>query len=282
MLQALHYTRPPLARFCRSLEAELGHPAQANAYFTPGAAQGFGVHHDTHDVFVLQVSGEKRWLVYEPVLDLPLKEQRYSPRLGLPGPPVMDFLLGPGDTLYLPRGWLHEARTSAADSFHITVGVNVYTRLDALRAAVESLADDVEARRSAPADGALPAALLERLAARLEPEQVRRRRRERFVASRRPILEGQLSELRGLDSLGPDTPVERRETVIADLDGTALVFEGKRIAFPPQAQAALEAVFAATGSFRPSELPGLDAESRLVLVRRLVREGFLRRSAAGA
>ncbi len=32
-----------------------------NAYYTPRAAQGLPVHHDTHDVFVLQVSGEKRW-----------------------------------------------------------------------------------------------------------------------------------------------------------------------------------------------------------------------------
>ena len=27
--------------------------------------------YDTHDVLVLQVSGSKRWLVYEPVLELP-------------------------------------------------------------------------------------------------------------------------------------------------------------------------------------------------------------------
>ena len=37
-------------------------------------AQGFKVHHDTHDVFCLQVEGEKRWLVYPPVLELPLKQ----------------------------------------------------------------------------------------------------------------------------------------------------------------------------------------------------------------
>ena len=55
---------------------DLGHPVQANAYATPAGAQGFAVHHDTHDVFVLQVAGEKRWLVYEPALELPLKDQR--------------------------------------------------------------------------------------------------------------------------------------------------------------------------------------------------------------
>ena len=51
VLQGLHLNWQPLAEFCRSLESELGHPAQANAYFTPRSAQGLPVHHDTHDVF---------------------------------------------------------------------------------------------------------------------------------------------------------------------------------------------------------------------------------------
>ena len=78
VVQALHHWWPPLAAFCRRLEAALGHPAQANAYYTPRSAQGLPVHHDTHDVFCLQVAGEKRWLVYEPVLELPLQDQRYG------------------------------------------------------------------------------------------------------------------------------------------------------------------------------------------------------------
>ena len=56
VLQGLHLTSPSVAAFCRSLEETLGHPAQANAYYTPRHAQGLPVHHDTHDVFVLQRS----------------------------------------------------------------------------------------------------------------------------------------------------------------------------------------------------------------------------------
>ena len=71
--------------------------------------------------------------------------------------------------------------------------------------------------------------------------------------------------------------------MIADLDGTTLSFEGKHVTLPEHAREELEAVFAADGPFTPAGLPGgLDEESRLVLVRRLIREGFLRRSAAGA
>jgi len=275
VFQGLHLNWQPLAEFCRSLEGELGHPAQANAYFTPRSAQGLPVHHDTHDVFSLQVVGEKRWLVYEPAWELPLKHQRYKAEtMGEPGEPVLDVTLQAGDTLYLPRGWLHEAKTSETDSLHLTVGVNVYTWMDAFRAALDGCAGEVEFRRSPEDDGADD--LLELLAKQLQPERVERRRRRKLVRSRRPILGGQLSQLRALEGLDLDTVVERRPTVLFDLAGTTLSFEGKDIAFPDEAAEELAYVAGSEDPFTPGELPGeLDDEGRLVLVRRLVREGFL-------
>jgi hypothetical protein len=285
VLQALHLHHLPLAEFCRGLEAELDHPVQANAYYTPRGAQGLAVHHDTHDVFCLQVAGAKRWLVYEPALDLPLKNQRYAPELGRPGAPVLDVVLHSGDTLYLPRGWLHEALTSDEDSLHLTVGVNVYTRLDAVRAALEEVGrDDVEYRR-ALAGGELPVDdLLARLADRLRQRDVARRRREKFVATRRPIRDDQFDRLRRLDQLALETFVERRPTVIFDLSAAskeiALSFEGRRVSFPAHAREAVEAAVHSEEPFRAADLPGtLDEHGRLVLVRRLLREGFLRFSA---
>jgi hypothetical protein len=273
VLQGMHHSWPPLGEFCRVLEGELGHPAQANAYFTPREAQGLPVHHDTHDVFSLQVAGEKRWLVYPPAVELPLKDQRYTAQLGGPGEPVHDVLLRPGDTLYLPRGWLHEAKTSSFDSLHITVGVNVRTWIDAIKGALADCGDDVEFRRSpeGTADH-----LLERLFARLDPEAVAARLRRQLVDTRRPVLPGQLTQMRGLDALTLATPVRRRPTVLFDRTGASLRYEGKEVAFPTEAEEAIRFVAEADEPFLPDELPGdLDEESRLVLVRRLVREGFL-------
>ena len=71
VLQALHIHWLAAARYCRGLEMALECPVQANAYFTPARAQGFAIHHDTHDVFILQVAGSKRWRVWRPVLELP-------------------------------------------------------------------------------------------------------------------------------------------------------------------------------------------------------------------
>ncbi|MEX2211625.1 MAG: cupin domain-containing protein [Gaiellaceae bacterium] len=282
VLQGLHLTWTPLALYCRELEAFLGHPAQANAYYTPRHAQGLPVHHDTHDVLVLQVAGSKRWLVYDPAFELPLKHQHYAAAMGCPGPAVLDVELAAGDTLYLPRGWLHEAVTSEEDSLHLTVGVAVVTWVDAFRAALAECERELEFRRSLPEDGEGGEELLGPLAERLAPEQVAARARARFLAGRRPILDGQLDELRALPGLTVETAVARRGTVIADLeeagDGRlALVFEGKRVLFPERAREEVEELVGATGPLRLVDLPGrLDAAGRLVLARRLVREGFLR------
>jgi hypothetical protein len=65
VLQALHRTWPPLVAFSARLSEELGHPTQINAYITPPQNQGFAAHYDTHDVFVLQVTGRKRWRIWK-------------------------------------------------------------------------------------------------------------------------------------------------------------------------------------------------------------------------
>jgi Cupin superfamily protein len=281
VLQALHLSRPELGAFCRSLEATLGHAAQANAYYTPRGAQGLPVHHDTHDVFVLQISGEKRWLVYPPALELPLKSQKYSRELGEPGAPVHDLTLHAGDMLYLPRGWLHEALTSESDSLHLTVGVNVATWLDAFKAALEECGDEVGFRRSI--DQGEADDLVEQLRSRLARDDVERRAADKLARTRRPLREGQLTQLRALEELEVDTELERRPALVrmAERNGSlVLAFEGKELVFPAHARDEVRGALELEEPFTAADLPGaLDDDGRLVLVRRLVREGLLRISA---
>jgi hypothetical protein len=178
--------------------------------------------------------------------------------------------------MYLPRGWLHQALTSGSDSLHITVGVNVRRWIDEARAQLDLQEGELSFRQTIDCDEPpeLPP---------LDADTARRHARERFVRTRRPILDGQLSELRALDELTADTQLVRRATVIADLHGTRLVFEGREIHFPERLGAELEFLVTRKEPFRASDLPGtLDEAGRLVLVRRLVREGFLRRSASAA
>jgi hypothetical protein len=128
VLNSLHRWWPPLGRFCRELEDELGHPVQANAYLTPAGASGFAPHHDTHDVLVLQVEGTKRWTVREPLVASPLERHRSDHEAAGAQPVLFDDELRPGDCLYLPRGFVHSAAAQEAASLHLTIGVLARTR----------------------------------------------------------------------------------------------------------------------------------------------------------
>jgi lysine-specific demethylase/histidyl-hydroxylase NO66 len=156
VLQSLHRSHPPLVRFCRELADELGHPTQCNAYVTPLGSQGFAAHHDTHDVFVLQVDGCKRWNIYPPVHALPLADQAgvgrdADGRLVADDPtPLLSVELQPGDALYLPRGYVHAAETADDRSIHLTIGVLVHRWHDLLRDLVTLAGEDLAFRRALP------------------------------------------------------------------------------------------------------------------------------------
>lgn len=109
---------------CSILESSFGCMVGANAYLTPTASQGFAPHYDDVDVFVLQQEGKKRWRVYPPLKGevLPRASSRDFKEDEI-GKPVMDIVLGEGDLLYLPRGWIHQAVTTREDthSLHLTV-----------------------------------------------------------------------------------------------------------------------------------------------------------------
>ncbi|MDQ3678964.1 MAG: cupin domain-containing protein [Actinomycetota bacterium] len=290
VLQGLHRYWPAVMGFCRDLEVELTHPAQANAYITPPGSQGLAVHHDTHDVFVLQLAGGKQWDVHEPVVELPLPLQRWSSDLGDPGEPILSVELRAGDCLYIPRGFPHAAESRREMSAHLTVGVLTLTWKDVMSDVVAQVVDDLEFRRSLPPgfahdEDALAAEVahqVDRLRASLDkvdPAVAAREATRRFWSRRWPILTGQLGQLMALDRLDGSSAVRRRAGSICRLssgpDGLSCLLGDRELTMP----AALEPVMrrvAEAGPFRVDDLADvLDGPSRLVLVRRLVREGLL-------
>ena len=159
VLQALHRFWPPIIEFCQRLAAELGHPVQANAYITPPQNQGFSAHYDVHDVFVVQIDGEKQWQIHRPILDSPLRDQPWNDRKAAvqqqaQEPALMKARLRPGDCLYLPRGYLHAATALGGVSTHLTLGVHVWTRYaiaeQLTRQILSSLAENPDLRASLP------------------------------------------------------------------------------------------------------------------------------------
>ncbi len=123
---------PQLTLFCRGLEKEFSCPFQTNVYLTPPDAQGAKPHYDTHDVFVLQVAGSKKWTIFGSPVELPLPAQDFDPARHELGAPTLEFELQPGDVAYVPRGVAHEAKSTNTISLHITTGVLRYTWADLL------------------------------------------------------------------------------------------------------------------------------------------------------
>ncbi len=159
VLQGVHRTWDPVLTFSQDLAAELGHPVQVNAYVTPAQNTGFSDHYDVHDVFVLQIAGEKRWRIRPPVHPSPLRDEPWNDRrdaveAAARAEPLIEATLRPGDCLYLPRGYLHAATALGDVSTHLTIGVHPWTRrhlLDELVGlAVRRASTDESVRTSLP------------------------------------------------------------------------------------------------------------------------------------
>lgn len=285
VLQSLHRYWLPLTRFCRDLELSLTHPVQVNAYVTPPSSRGLGLHADGHDVFVLQVHGRKRWEVYRP-------GQGGDPKA--PGERLLDVVMEAGDCLYVPFGFPHAVWTERSASAHLTVGVLAYRWRELLREAVTRMLDDTAFDEALPpgfADepAAISGAVAERLGevqrrlGKLDPAELAADTANRFWSSRSPILTGQLQQLLALDEVSDETVVWRRAGSVCHLqrDGggrPVLELGDRRVAFPAWAEPALRALLPLLRRecFTAADLAReLDPESRLVLVRRLIREGLL-------
>jgi lysine-specific demethylase/histidyl-hydroxylase NO66 len=274
VLQGLHRSWPPLLGLCRELEDLLHHPVQANAYLTPPVAQGLDLHADPHDVLVLHTHGTKRWVV-EPA------EGR-----------ALDLTLAPGDVLYLPAGTRHAAQTTDSTSLHLTIGVRTTTWRDLLDRAVQDvLAAHGDGDRPLPAGWtSSPAELvgelrrrLSEVAAHLDDAEVTAAAVDAGVRSwqrtRRPDDRGRLLDLAAAATVADDTPLARRPgtagVLTTDGDEAVLVLHDRRLRMPGFVAPAVRAVLEVERC-TPSDLGAhLDPDSRLVLCRRLVREGLL-------
>ncbi|MGY1913831.1 cupin domain-containing protein [Blastococcus sp. SYSU DS0973] len=299
VLQGLHRLWPPLIEFADQLAADLGHPTQVNAYVTPPSSQGFSPHYDVHDVFVLQVAGEKHWTIHEPVLPDPLRTQVWTDRADQVAAaagrePVIDAVLRPGDALYLPRGYLHSAKALGEISAHLTVGIHSVTRWAAAEQVLDLVrtlaAEDRTLRGSLPLGIDLSdpdvltddvATVVEGLRAwlgRVEPAEVADRLRARTWAQVRPEPVAPLAQATAAAAVTAETVLRLRSRLRCTLrdadDGRVALIAGRRThTFPSDVRPAL-AELLAVGELKVGDLPGLDPADRLTLARRLVTESI--------
>ena len=124
-------------RFAQELARDVNTPVNINCYVSCPNKQGFDLHFDKHDVFIVQVEGRKQWRVFEPTLEkAPLQSMEYNlADCQPPDPekdaPYCDCTLDVGDVLYIPRGHWHYA-VAETPSIHLTVGLSPTSGIDLL------------------------------------------------------------------------------------------------------------------------------------------------------
>lgn len=280
----------PMQRLAQALGAEISCRVQMNVYLTPPGAQGFRPHYDMHDVFIAQVYGAKHWRLAAPPLELPLHNQPYDN--ARPEPEVLDeFDLYAGDLLYLPRGTVHSATSAETASVHITIGIHPVLYSQVVEHAIARLCtEDVRFRRGLPIGfatdaerqreaAATLAELLDVARSAVSPEDIVADSVRRATSIGPSVLRNHLTDLEKLGEVAVDTPVRRRPGLrwsLSVADGRVrLDFHDKTIELP--AQVAEEVRYAAERDrFTAGGIPGdLDEDGRMVLVRTMLREGFL-------
>ncbi len=129
---------------------------------------GVGPHFDSYDVFLIQLAGQRRWRIgaqRDAVLrdDVPLK-------IIANFKPEQEFVLEPGDMLYLPPGWAHDGVAVGAGCVTASVGFRASTAEGLAAELLPRLLDEVDSggklyadpRQEAATEPArVPAALLD-------------------------------------------------------------------------------------------------------------------------
>ena len=141
-----------LANFCRNLEFELSCKVQTNVYLTPRNSQGFKTHYDDHDVFIMQIHGKKNWNLYQQAVEKPFRGEPFDSSEHEAGRLNLNFTMEPGDCLYIPRGYMHDATNVGSEpSLHITVGLLVKKWADLMLEVLSEVAlNNSEFRESLP------------------------------------------------------------------------------------------------------------------------------------
>ena len=272
-----------MLRLRHDVERAFHSPVMTHVYLTPRNAQGFSPHWDPTNVFILQFTGTKDWMIYDSPVTLPTNRQLLYPGEWTRVEPTLTATLEPGDLLYIPRGFVHEARSGDAVSGHVTLEMKALTWADLLRQIADNADVDPWLRRPLPIDYRSVASndeFLRHVHAFFDhadlPAYIERVH-EDFAEDRLPDATDRLADYVKLPRIGAPSRLRVRSVVCHEVTNggrkTVLTFDRKTLEFPASAARAIRFMLKAR-EFAVSALPG-SRRANLALCSTLVREGFL-------
>ncbi|MFI1728162.1 JmjC domain-containing protein [Streptomyces acidicola] len=148
---------PFFHRLSLGIQRETGYSNYMHAFLTPGGEQGLLHHWDQQMAVIVQVAGTKTWHLWAPPVSAPMREYNESfrvwredfiPQWEATGPDLTVELKA-GQTLLLPRGWVHNphALHHAEPSLHLTFAVRERTPLWLAEQLVAQAIEQPEFRR---------------------------------------------------------------------------------------------------------------------------------------
>ncbi|MBQ1096354.1 cupin [Streptomyces sp. b94] len=165
---------PAFHRISQGIQRETGYSNYMHAFLTPGGEQGLLHHWDQQMAVIVQVAGTKTWQLWKPPVESPMREfnesfrvwrEDFIPTWEAAGPDLT-VELAAGQTLLLPRGWVHNphALNHSDPSLHLTFAIRERTPLWLAEQLLAEAIQQPEFRRVLlPAELELPA-LADRLA----------------------------------------------------------------------------------------------------------------------
>jgi ribosomal protein L16 Arg81 hydroxylase len=144
--------QPALRAFCAHLERLFHVYVHVNLYAGWRKDNGFDIHWDDQDTFILQVAGRKHWKVWKPTRLYPFVEDVVdtSPSTKPEEEPVWDGVLEQGAMLSMPRGWWHVAYPMDEPCLHLTVTIQNLNGISLLRWFTHKMKASEAARKELP------------------------------------------------------------------------------------------------------------------------------------
>lgn len=258
----------------KDIEDALSVKVQANLYLTPPSSQGFPAHYDTHDVFILQTVGKKIWRVYSNPVELPSQDNKYNEKLHSNIDLLYEVELKQGDFLYIPRGFVHEAKTSVTTSGHLTIGLYMLTYLECAFKTLKEKSEELGLNESVNRAYLLNSITNKEIQFQIQASDIKKNFNE-FLNKRVPVLDNFL--LSSGREISPEMmfSIRNSTSLIKRKEGVDIRYFNKLMTFPVNFSPVLEYILK-TGTFNVEMLSGfMDAKTSENFIKRLIKEGIV-------